>query len=467
VSATAPPPAGVEHAAPPDPGELVATTTPAEGATWSAATVAAADRGVVVAGRERIFAGLGVAASLPLPHGLEDESALHAVRTWLAGGGSPGAGAGADRGGGGPDGPAPGPVAVGAFAFDRGAPTSLVVPAVTWCRDVAGRTWRIDVRRRDGAGAQPAPEEDRDVSGSPVPSPPGTAAMASTPVGGPEPVALRAIPPGRGYADAVASAVADIRAGLLRKVVLARMVAVELPEPPVPSALLRALWGEEGIFSPFSVPTPGGRLLGASPELVISRLGRTVTSHAFAGTVPLSATGGDADAARLFDSAKDRAEHRLVVEEIVDALERRCVALTVPAEPTVVRLRSDARLGTLVRGTLTAAPGPGDTALALLALLHPTPAVGGVPRADALRRIAELEAAPRGYWAGAVGWTDGAGDGEWVLGIRSVELDGACVRVRAGAGIVEDSDPQAELAETTVKLRPVLDALWPGASALL
>ncbi|HTX63228.1 MAG TPA: chorismate-binding protein, partial [Acidimicrobiales bacterium] len=82
-------------------------------------------------------------------------------------------------------------------------------------------------------------------------------------------------------------------------------------------------------------------------------------------------------------------------------------------------------------------------------------------------RIASLEPAPRGYWAGAVGWTDGMGDGEWVLGIRSVELAGRLALVRAGAGIVEESDPLAELAETTVKLRPVLDALSPGASRLL
>ena len=114
-----------------------------------------------------------------------------------------------------------------------------------------------------------------------------------------------------------------------------------------------------------------------------------------------------------------------------------------------------------------AAPALSDSVLGLLARLHPTPAVGGVPRAVALERIAALEPAARSYWAGVVGWVDGAGDGEWVLGIRSVELDGRRARVRAGAGIVADSDPERELAETTVKLRPVLDALWPGTSSRL
>ncbi|MGH9099880.1 MAG: isochorismate synthase, partial [Acidimicrobiales bacterium] len=275
------------------------------------------------------------------------------------------------------------------------------------------------------------------------------------------------IPSPADYAGAVARAVADIRRGLLTKVVLARAVEVRLPVPAIPSRLLDTLWGGGRVFAPFSVPTPEGRLVGASPELVIGRHGRSIMSHAFAGTVALSPRREDDGAQRLFSSEKDRSEHRLVVEEIVQALGERCAALTVPSEPTVVRLRSDARLGTIIRGTLETGDPRGATALALLALLHPTPAVGGVTRAAAQERISALEPASRGYWAGAVGWTDRAGDGEWVLGIRSVVTSGRRALVRAGAGIVTESDPEAELAETTVKLRPVLDALWPGASALL
>jgi isochorismate synthase EntC len=123
-----------------------------------------------------------------------------------------------------------------------------------------------------------------------------------------------------------------------------------------------------------------------------------------------------------------------------------------------------------VEGTLHrdgAVPGSGGTVLRLLSLLHPTPAVGGVPRSEAVRLIAALEAVPRGNWAGVVGWVDADGDGEWMLAIRCALLGGRRARVYAGAGIVSGSRPDAELAETTLKLRPVLEALAPGWSALL
>jgi isochorismate synthase len=457
VSATAPRPtdaADLADSPPPDPSDFVATSTPVGTSAWPPGMVAeSADAGVLVAGRERLLASTGVAATLPLPNGLEDEEALFAVRAWLDAVEHPAVDEAQ---------PAQGAMALGAFAFDRGAPAALVVPSTVWCRDKDGRTWRVDVRPRGAA------DPGRDVAPPTAPLSEGVrSSMSGRPLVAPDRASIRQVPAPAAYADAVARAVADIRAGELRKVVLARMVEVHLPATVLASQVLAALWGDDPVFSPFSVPTPDGRLVGASPELVIGRRGRTVTSHAFAGTVPLSESDGDGDEARLFESEKDRAEHRLAVEEIVSTLERRCVALTVPAEPTVVRLRSDARLGTLIRGTLTAAPADGDTALAFLSLLHPTPAVGGVPRAAALERIAALESAPRGYWAGAAGWTDGNGDGEWVLSIRSVELGSERALVRAGAGIVEGSEPQAELAETTFKLRPVLEALWAGASTLL
>ncbi len=475
----------------PDPARFVATTTIVDAAEWPAAEVAhAADTGIVVAGRERLLAATGVATTLPLPRGLEDEGALLAVHAWLAAVDRTTRDDRTTREDSSAAVPDAGPVALGAFAFDRGAPTRLTVASTTWCRDSAGRTWRVDVRRRDpprgggtpGTRRRPGDARTPDAGrcaddGGPTVAASSGARDVHTPKGPPTGSAtvrqVRQVPPPAAYADAVERAVADIRSGKLRKVVLGRLVEVGLPVPSVPSDVLLALWGGEEAFSPFSVPTPNGRLVGASPELLVGRHGTSVVSHAFAGTLPLSHAASDskgdadADVRRLLESVKDREEHRLAVEDVAAALERRCVALTVPAEPTVVRLRSDARLGTLIRGTLASAQSGGDTALSLLALLHPTPAVGGVPRAVALEEIAELEASPRGYWAGAVGWADGTGDGEWVLAIRSVELDGLRARVRAGAGIVERSEPQAELAETTVKLFPVLEALWPGAGALL
>jgi isochorismate synthase len=443
----------------PDPADFVATSRPVPDSTWPSAVFAeAADAGALVGGRERMLVGLGVAATLALPHGLDDEDSLLAVRAWLSTVGAA----------------APYPVAaVGAFAFDRGAPVTLVVPSVTWCRDADGRTWRVDVHRRGapagaGVAAAGASSAARDTAGERHAAAAGDAfherGSAPATFG---PATLVQVPSPAAYACAVARAVADIRAGQLSKVVLGRLVDVQLPSPAVPSLLLRVLWDPDGLFSPFSVTTSSGRLVGASPELLVGRRGRSVTSHPLAGTVPLTGSEDDAQVQRLFDSAKDRAEHRLVVEAIVAALGQRCDPLTVPPAPTVVRLGSDARLGTLVHGTLGGADRRATTALALLALLHPTPAVAGVPRAAALARIADLEPTPRGYWAGAVGWIDSAGDGEWVLAIRSVELEDARALVRAGAGIVQGSDPWRELEETTVKLRPVLDALWPGASSLL
>jgi isochorismate synthase len=483
VSVPATRPGTLALAGAPDASELIATVAPAYGAQWAEAFEAAADGGILVAGRERAVAGLGVAATLTLPCGLEDARALEALVGWLAAVECCGhAGA--------PDARV---IALGAFAFDRTAATSLVVPKTAWCKEADSRMWRVEVRRRDGAPLggplQPLKETYGDGDGD--------GGAGGTGAGG----TLRLVPSGQAYAQAVARALRSIEGGVLAKVVLARMVELDLLSPPRPCSLLGALQGHasdgpSGHLSPFfafSIPTPRGRLVGASPELIVARRARTVVSHAFAGTVQLSASDTEADVRRLAESTKDLEEHRLVVEEIVRALKPYCTSLHVPGAPSVVRLRSDARLGTLIRGTLhphntpsahstrrthtsprtpsaAGAPetawGP-DSVLTLLARLHPTPAVGGVPRAAALAHIAALEAAPRGYWAGAAGWVDGAGDGEWVLAIRSAELDGQHASVRAGAGIVAGSEPARELAETTIKLRPVLESLWPGSSSAL
>ncbi len=129
--------------------------------------------------------------------------------------------------------------------------------------------------------------------------------------------------------------------------------------------------------------------------------------------------------------------------------------------------RSVAHLGTRIEGRLRGTEPVG--VLDLLQQLHPTPAVGGTPRAEALAFIAAHEAGERGYWAGPVGWVGADGDGEWMIGIRSADLDpeAATLRLRAGGGVVADSDPEAEAAEADVKLATVLDAVLPGASVQL
>jgi isochorismate synthase len=274
-----------------------------------------------------------------------------------------------------------------------------------------------------------------------------------------------------GYADLVARTVAAMGApgARLKKVVLARSVTAALSRPLPLSTVLRRLRSHEPNCTVFSFPLPDGTFFGASPEVLVARHGRRVTCHPLAGTIARGETArSDADAqGRLAASAKDQSEHRFVVDGIAAVLAPLCRSLIVPGEPSLVAFRSVAHLGTRIEGQL--AGDPPASVLELLERLHPTPAVGGTPRESALATIAEGEPVPRGYWAGPVGWVDAGGDGEWMIGIRSARLhtDGTTVSLHAGAGIVADSDPEAEAAETGIKLATVLESLVPGGSAHL
>lgn len=454
----------------------------------------AGDDGMLFCGPELTLAGRGAAATLPLPRGLEDAADVDAVVAWLAAvplaaphdaGARAAEPAAADL----PAArlaaaePSPAVVALGALPFDRAAPGTLVVPSRVFARRRDGTAWVVAVdpvatappeTAGDGGGADlhswlAVATADTSELASRVGPGVGSGAPGAAPVAAAEAIWR---PSGAAYASAVAAAVRDIRAGRLQKVVLARAVDLHFASVPgtgaagpSPTAVVRRLWAGHPAFHPFSLPVPGGRFLGASPELIVARHGNQVTSLPLAGTVALpDGPGANAAVARLLASEKDLLEHRLVVEAVAAGLAARCTDVEVPARPSVVRLRSDARLGTLVRAR---AGGGAATALHLVAELHPTPAVGGVARDVALARIAELEPIDRGYWAGPVGWVDGGGNGEWVLAIRSTTLAGQTARVFAGAGIVAASDPDAELAETTVKLRPVVEALAPGSPALV
>jgi isochorismate synthase len=282
-------------------------------------------------------------------------------------------------------------------------------------------------------------------------------------------VALETPMTSAGYAAMVADAVAVMAepGAALRKVVLSRPVEVHLRGSLPLAAVLRRLRAGEPNCTIFSMPIADGSFFGASPELLVARHGTRVSCHPLAGTVPRGDTArSDADAQRdLARSAKNREEHRFVVDEIAATLGPFCAELSVPADPSVVAFRSVAHLGTRIEGRL-ARP---VVVLELLRHLHPTPAVGGTPRAEALAFIAGHETGARGYWAGPVGWVGADGDGEWMIGIRSAELDAdaAALTLRAGGGIVVDSDPEAEAAEANVKLATVLEAVVPGASVQL
>ena len=283
----------------------------------------------------------------------------------------------------------------------------------------------------------------------------------------PAPLKVTGDPDAAGYAAMVRralAAMADPARAPLAKVVLARRLQVAIAGALDPLALVARLARDPSVTTflldlSSSSGEAGHMLAGATPELLVSRKGLAVASHPLAGSAPRrSDVAADRAAADgLLGSAKDQREHRLVVEAILDQLAPLCATL---AAPEVAALRSTAsmwHLGTRIEGRLKHADMP--SAAGLAALLHPTPAVGGFPRAAALELIDELEAGSRGFYAGAVGWSDAQGDGEWHVALRCAELRPGRLTLHAGAGIVEGSVPEAEAAETLAKFAAILQVL--------
>jgi isochorismate synthase len=278
------------------------------------------------------------------------------------------------------------------------------------------------------------------------------------------PAALRRLDEGDDYAAMVAQALRLIDRGVLSKVVLARQMAARASGPVDPLVLARRLHAADPSVLTFLLdlaPVSGRAhhwLVGATPELLVERRGATVRSHPLAGSTPRGPDRVSDEAAgrRLLQSEKDRREHALVVEYIADLLAPLCDGLNI-AGPALRSTATMWHLGTEIGGTLKHGDGP--SAAGLAALLHPTPAVGGVPRSAALQAIRELEGDRRGFYGGAIGWVDAAGDGEWHVALRCAEISGCDVRLHAGAGIVAGSDPAAELAETDAKFGAMLRAL--------
>lgn len=251
------------------------------------------------------------------------------------------------------------------------------------------------------------------------------------------------------------SLIADLA---LRKVVLARSLTIELPAPPDVEALHDAFATLNPRGYTYTVRESSGAVwVGSSPELLLRKQGNHLSSQPMAGSRPkVVAAEVDAKVHRaLTTSEKDHAEHFLVVDEIVGILRQHTDSLQVPGHPTVVGTDSMWHLATPIEGE-TSSP---LSSYELAALLHPTPAVGGVPREAALAFIADAEAHPRGLYGGFVGWQDAAGDGEWAVAIRCLRLDGTTLTIPAGAGIVAGSQPNAEQRETESKCGTALAAL--------
>jgi isochorismate synthase len=340
------------------------------------------------------------------------------------------------------------PVAMGAYGFHRGGGrlAGLVIPGRAVRRDHRGRTWRLDTTYLGGRADDPPPFEPV-VGGVPH-----------------EPFAqiqLHEVPSSEDYVEAVGAAVRRIRSGRMSKVVLARTIHVESARELDPTLLAHRLRAVDPDAYTFAAPTEEGVLVGASPELLVSRRGLEVRSNPLAGSAPRSGDKDEdrANADALAGSAKDREEHAIVVDAVVETLRPFCADLTWDPEPVLRETPNVWHLSTSFRGVLR---DPSSTALDLVAALHPTPAVAGEPREAALEAIAELEPFDRGRYAGAVGWVDADGDGEWAIALRCAELRGDRAVLYAGAGIVADSDPARELDETERKFRAFLDSLRWG-----
>jgi menaquinone-specific isochorismate synthase len=260
------------------------------------------------------------------------------------------------------------------------------------------------------------------------------------------------------YARGVGRALRDIGSGALEKIVLARAKDLAARETLHPLRVLNGLRQRYSDCYAFSVANGRGQsFIGASPERLLRvEEGRLVT-EALAGSAPRGATAsGDAAlASALFRDEKERREHAVVLDFIVARLEALGLRPEFPDRPAMRRFANVQHLHTPVCALLPASV----RLLDVLGTLHPTPAVGGSPREAALARIRGLEAFPRGLYAGALGWVDARGGGEFFAGIRSALIDGAAARLYAGAGIVAGSSPEKELAETEMKFKAMEEAL--------
>ena len=260
------------------------------------------------------------------------------------------------------------------------------------------------------------------------------------------------------WTAAVQTAAARLRGGEAEKVVLAREVVARgdgVVSAGMVARGLRAAY--PSCFTYLVAGADGTAFAGASPELLVRRVGRLAFSQPMAGSIARGATDAEDErlAGELTASVKDAVEHGLVSRFVVDALNPFASAVDASG-PEVMRFTNIQHLATSVTAELH---DPAADVLTLAAALHPTPAVGGWPRVAADSLIDELEGMERGWYAGAVGWMDGRGDGELAVALRCGLLweDGA--RLYAGVGVMPDSDPPRELQETELKLKALLTAL--------
>lgn len=377
----------------------------------------------VFVSKERAIRADGVAARIEVPPGTDRFSRAAArVEEVLS---SFGKGSGGRKGA---------AIAVGALPFSDSVPGELIVPARTIVNENDGTSLVMTIGSHHvaSARAKPRPAEHRAVS-----------------------YLLENACSFSQWEQSIEAARAAIAAGEIGKVVLARSALVRSDVEFDLETVLRRLQASSVDSYVFAV----GGFLGASPELLVARRGQCVVSRPMAGTIERSDAGtgatSPAEQRALRESKKDNEEHRIVVEDVREALAPFCTSLSVDG-PHIRGFASVAHLVSVVEGELEKnAP----SALGLLDGLHPTAAVGGRPRARALELIAELEPTERGLYAGPVGWVDANGDGEFAIALRCAAINANTARLYAGAGILAASTAEGEWEETGAKFEPALRAL--------
>lgn len=367
--------------------------------------------------------------------------------------------------------PGTGPVAFGSFAFSKVSAheSRLIVPEiVVGLRD--GRTWLTQITADDAElteeGALAALrgwlESGTSPAGGETPASGETPAEPGSAVGPSGATLETGSLSEEDWMAAVAAGVAEIRTGRLEKLVLARDVVATVPEGVNAAEVLRQLairyrecwtYGVDG-------------LVGATPEMLIQVEGRTAQARVLAGTLDRRDAVGEAglplDYAErvLAGSEKQRHEHEIAIQSLTTQLAPFSEAMNAHSEPFILELPNVWHLASDVKAELTEVEGHVPTCLALINALHPTAAVCGTPTQVAGALIRKLEHMDRGPYAGPVGWLDAAGNGEWGIALRGAVIESLTkVRLYAGCGIVEGSHPDAELAETWAKFRPMLESL--------
>ncbi|MGA1219260.1 MAG: isochorismate synthase [Ilumatobacteraceae bacterium] len=331
------------------------------------------------------------------------------------------------------------PIAIGCVDFLPQASATLTIPRVTIIDNGAGDRFAIVCADKSAID-----ETLESVVVHPAPHPVANSYQVDSPIS----IST--------YLKAVEGARDAVRAGSLHKAVIARPVMVKAREPMSIHAVLRRLDVTFGSTYRFSIDG----FIGASPELLVSVNGAIVRSHPLAGTT--RTTGNDAIdaqlAAELLASEKNQIEHHAAIEMVRDSLLPFCSYLDWTPEPSVIKVANVQHLGSLAEGHLS---DPHPSVVELVRELQPTPAVGGHPRDAAIDMIVNSEGFTRGRYGGAVGWVNAAGDGEWAVSLRCAEFsqDRREARLVAGGGIVADSDPESELAETQAKLQAMLGAI--------